>query len=403
MSRSLEQLTREAREDMGRREVEGVDWDRLEARLLARVEQERRAERARFDAPLSRGWTAAALLASAAAIAGVLWGKGHDAQDDAQYDEGAPVASRAAVEPTAGRVVPVEGEGAPTIQGASASAGAVLHLGDVIEARGTPVTVERPGKLTFRMEAGSRAVVTHVDGALVLALDRGAVEAQVVPVPNGEAFAVDVGASRVAVHGTHLRVARVGEHVTVDLSEGVISVGEAPRAGDVLGALVTAPAHAEFAAGQAPGTMSVTHDPAAVRPPLSIVARAAEAAAAGGPVEVAPAREASPAHPAAAARSESHASQGSGAPVASSPAGIDPGATIATAVKACMAEHPYPENVTVLVSTVLHLDLGDDGAVRAARFDPPVAPDVNGCASPAIYRARFAHGGSVSVPIDFRN
>ena len=45
----------------------------------------------------------------------------------------------------------------------------------------------------------------------------------------------------------------------------------------------------------------------------------------------------------------------------------------------------------------LHLDLDADGNVRAARFDPPVAPDVNACAAPAIYRTRFTHGGSADV------
>ncbi len=396
MSRSLEQLVREAREDLGRREVDRIEWDAVEDKLFTRIEQEKRAERARFDAPLSRGWTAAALLAAAAAVTAVLWGKGRD-------DWAAPVAPTAAAGATAGRVVPVEGEGALTVEGATAPPGAVLHLGDVIEARGAPVTVERPGKLTFRIESGSRAVISHVDGALVLALERGAVEAQVVPVPNGEAFAVDVGGSRVAVHGTHLRVARSGEQVVVDLNEGVISVGDAPRVGDVLGVLVTAPAHAEFAAGHAPGAMSVTHDPAAVRPPVALATPAPEGPAAAAPVEAAPAHaEASPAHPAAAVRAEPHAAQGPGSP-AVAPAPSDPSATIAAAVKACMAEQPHAENVTVVVSTVLHLDLGDDGAVRSARFDPPVAPDVNGCASPAIYRARFPHGGPVSVPIDFQN
>jgi hypothetical protein len=395
VSRSFDQLVREAREDLGRSEVDGVDWDALDAKLLARIEQEKRAERGRFDAPLSRGWTAAALLAAAAAFTAVLWGKGRD--------DWAPAAPTAAAEATAGRVASVEGEGALTVHGASAPPGAVLHLGDVIEAQGAPVTVERPGKLSFRIETGSRAVITHVDGALVLALDRGAVEAQVVPVPSGEAFAVDVGGSRVAVHGTHLRVARVGEHVVVDLNEGVISVGDAPRMGDVLGLLVTAPAHAEFAAGHAPGEMSVTHDPSAVRPPVELTTPAAEMPASAAPAEAAPAHaEASPAHPAPAARLEARAAQAPGAPPAA-PAPADPGETITAAVKACMAGQPHAANVTVVVSTVLHLDLGDDGAVRSARFDPPVAPDVNGCASPAIYRAHFPHGGPVSIPIDFEN
>ena len=66
------------------------------------------------------------------------------------------------------------------------------------------------------------------------ALDDGAFEAQVTPVPSGEAFAVDVATPtsivRIAVHGTHLRVARAGTRVTVDLTEGVVSIGSVSEA-----------------------------------------------------------------------------------------------------------------------------------------------------------------------------
>ena len=43
----------------------------------------------------------------------------------------------------------------------------------------------------------------------------------------------------------------------------------------------------------------------------------------------------------------------------------------------------------------------DEPSPGAARFDPPVAPDVNTCAAPAIYRQRFGHGGAVAIPVDF--
>jgi hypothetical protein len=66
-----------------------------------------------------------------------------------------------------------------------------------------------------------------------------------------------------------------------------------------------------------------------------------------------------------------------------------------------MSERPNAENVTISVSTTLHLVLSEDGSVQSARFDPPVAPDVNACASPEIYKARFTHGGAASIAIDF--
>ena len=108
-------------------------------------------------------------------------------------------------------------------------------------------------------------------GSIVLALRVGAVEAQVTPVAMGEAFAVDVDGVRVAVHGTHLRVARAergGSWVVVDLSEGVISVGAPPKAGSTMGVLVTAPAHVEFSTTDVDRTLRVEHDPARVRAPV---------------------------------------------------------------------------------------------------------------------------------------
>ena len=66
-----------------------------------------------------------------------------------------------------------------------------------------------------------------------------------------------------------------------------------------------------------------------------------------------------------------------------------------------MAEQPRTDNVTVVVSTTLRLDLADDGTVRLARFEPPVAPDVNACSAQAIYRERFGHSGTVTIPVDF--
>ncbi len=68
-----------------------------------------------------------------------------------------------------------------------------------------------------------------------------------------------------------------------------------------------------------------------------------------------------------------------------------------------MAERPRADNVTIVVNTTLHLDLAEDGTVQFARFDPPVAPDVNACSAQAIYRVRFGRSGTITIPIDFSN
>lgn len=409
MSDRLRKIVQESRLELGTREARQVDWNAIDQELFARIEQERRFERSRTvsvrRAPV---WGLGAAALAAAACFALAAGKTHYTSSldgtGVQFAGASPGAPS-----VAGNVVGILGSGELLIDGRPAPVGAELHLGNVLETRGTSVTVDRPGKLTMVFEAGTRATVTHTQGALILALDTGAVEAQVVPVASGEAFAVDVDGSRVAVHGTHLRVERAAEHVVVDLNEGVVVVGSAPRQGSTVGTLVTAPAHADFDATTLASTFVVTHEPAAVRAPVGIASAAPSTLATSVVLTLLPS---APAHT-AEARVAAPAAQPVARPAARPPSqdqvaapapGPDPNAaaTVASAVRACMAARPSAENVTVVVNTTLHVDLDDAGNVRAARFDPPVAPGVNACAAVAIYRTRWAHAGSADVPVDFK-
>jgi hypothetical protein len=409
MTSPLERLIREAREDLGRKGAPRVDWEEVDRKLFARIERdEERAARALRPAA-KFAWAGGALALSAAAVAALVVGRTSDRR---------PLeASPAVAEEAAGNVVSVEGDGDLLVDGKPAAVGATLRVGDVVDVRGAArATVERPGKVTFALEHGARATVERVQGTLVLALERGGVEAQVVPVPRGEAFAVDVGHSRVAVHGTHLRVERQHEttasgaspksdRVVVDLSEGVVSVGEAPRLGSTSGTLVTAPAHAEFSADDAQGTLDVTHDPARVRAAVALGASTVQArTVTATPAAATPHGDTEPRAAsglAATAHVEGRPTSGN---VSAPATAADPNAeaTLASTVRACFAARPSAANVTVSVSTTLRLALRDDGSVRSARFDPPVAPDVNACAAQSIYRTRFAHGGSAAVSIDIK-
>jgi hypothetical protein len=395
MSKAFDKLIDEARTELGTREADGIDWSKVDAGLFARIDRERRAERARFSVGPGRATASVAVaMAAAAAVVAVVAGRGHELR---QVADGIAASAE-----SAGSVLAVDGAGQALVDGLAVTPGAPLRLGDVIEARGAQVTIERPGKLTLILEPGSRAVVTHVQGGLIVALVRGAIDAQVVPVSSGEAFAVDVDGSRVAVHGTKLRVARADDRVTVDLSEGVVALGKAPRLGSVLGALVTAPAHAEFASATVLETLTVTHELSAVREPVT---RASPEPV--GPQAAAPRREWNAPRPAAAAAAPVHAENRPPPSPAMTPQPAlvepNPEGAITAAVRACMAERPRVSDITVVVNTTLHLELGDDGSVRAARFDPPVAPDVNGCAAQSIYKTHFAHGGAVAIGIDFSN
>jgi ferric-dicitrate binding protein FerR (iron transport regulator) len=410
MSDALEKIVAEARHEL--REP-SVDWSAVERGLFARVEADRRATRARATRERGHLWLAGAASLAAAVVVLVLVAR--PSRQAAQADDGVAAAT----------LVAVRGAGVILVNGRPATVGAAIHGGDVVEGQGAQATFVRSGRVTVVLEAGSRAVVARVEDPLVLTLDRGAVDAQVVPVPSGEAFAVDVDGSRVAVHGTRLRVEREACHVTVDLSEGVVSVGRAPRVGSVLGTLVTAPAHAEFAAADIRGTMTVSHEPAAVRelaPAFEASASSVATTAIANPpaparspgvaAEVRPALNAAPrtvsTPPAESAVEPPAPPAGTGSTAASPatpPPGPDPDAenTVARAVRICISEHPRPVDMTVVVSTTLHLWVGDDGNVRSARFEPPVAPDVNACAAEGIYRTRFTKSGSVNIRVDFSN
>jgi ferric-dicitrate binding protein FerR (iron transport regulator) len=389
----------EARSELGTKQAASVDWTTVDRALFERIATENRVERARWAPRGLRAWQNVSLAIAAGVVAFAVTTR------ENRSVRGLDTGARGGDE-VAGTIQSIDGAGQVRVGGVVAARGVVLRVGDVIEARGAQATIERVGKVTLRLEEGSRATVTRAQGTLVLALAGGAVEAQVVPVATGEAFAVDVGGARIAVHGTHLRVARDGTHVAVDLTEGVVSVGQAPRVGSVLGTLVTAPGHAEFVTTNASETLTVSHDPSEVRAPVALGPGSAVRTSLVTPVFSAATPKT---EPTASARTPSPGS-GSTHPesrgiAVETPIGVaaeaNPEATISNAVRACMAERPRAENVTILVRTTLHLDLGDDGSVRAARFDPPVAPDVNGCAANAIYKVHFAHGGTQAISIDF--
>jgi hypothetical protein len=309
-------------------------------------------------------------------------------------------------------------------------AGTELRPGDVLETQGAVAFFAKNGpdkglKVAWELEDRSRATVVKDGAALILALERGAVEAQVTPVPGGEAFAVDVapprsaqarsteeaaptGATRIAVHGTHLRVSVSGPLATVDLNEGVVSIGPAPRAGATTGTLVTAPAHVEIDTRDPEHTLRVDHGPSTVRPPVDLAAsmlepptRAPLAAAPPIPLGPEPLERRAPASPAAAP-----APQLPPPPKADAPAHLpapDPNAeqTILAAIKACDAGRPKSaDNVRVMISSKLELRVGAEGMVELARFDPPLTPELQTCAATTIYKTRFSSPGAVTIALE---
>ncbi|HEY2509707.1 MAG TPA: FecR domain-containing protein [Polyangiaceae bacterium] len=408
---ALDELIREAKDQKG----PSVDWGKVEAGLFVRVEREARAQEALGRHAGAGKWVGiAAVLAVAAAIP-LFLAHGPDASFEA---------SRVAKAPSAGTFSWKDDHAAARVmrdrEGHELAIGEAIARGDAIVVHGGRAVFTRPDPrgVIWGAEDGAEVAVRTTGETLILTLTKGAVEAQVTPVPNGEAFAIDVEGARVAVHGTHLRVEKQAGRAIVDLREGVVSIGEPPKSGATYGDLVTAPAHVEFDPADPHGTLKVSHEIYRVRAPQPLEAPRALTPVAVGSQAVAalqvPSAPPAPPPPAPPAlHAPSAPATGASAPQASvaqpvpppaTPASVDPDPEkkIASAVRACARKHlEKSDGVVVTVSSRLDLRVGDKGTVEAARFDPPLAPEVQECAAGAIYGVRFSAPGAVSVPIDF--
>ncbi len=406
--KALERLVREARADLrpeGR--GEGDDWSKVDEKLFARIAQEPSAAARLDDERRSRSWWIVGAFAAAAAAAVFLRPVSHGASFDATSS--APVAATHVVSSLVSRT----GAGEVRVAGATTKDGSPLGAGDTVETEGARaffVSAWGSGRtVAWSLEEQSSIDMRRVprgqgtDGPLVLGLERGAIEAQVTPVPRGEAFAVDVGSMRVAVHGTHLRVAREGAHVSVDLTEGVVSIGEPPRTGSTYGTLVTAPAHVTFDLDDPSHEVHVDKSASAVRPAIQLTASPSGPSAARAVPAAAPPAAPERVTPPPPARAEHEGPGAVAAPPRSDTASVhaDPhaDATVQQAVASCTAPLLRGADVHVTVTSTLSLRVGPDGLVTFARFDPPLAPEAQTCAASVIYRTRFSTPGSLAIPI----
>lgn len=404
-----------------------IDWSRVEARVMAAIEQEKAeassGEPKRDRAPVFRRQTvvrSAALFLAAAAAVFVFVRKdrspAHEGSIPATVVERVPASSLRST----------EGEGEVRIGSLVATPGSVLHGGDSIEVGAARAVFERAQKVTWLLEQDldapdglegppARAHVVSAREPLVLRLEHGVIEAQVTPVPFGEAFAVDVaterGVVRVAVHGTHLRVARAGNRVVVDLTEGVVSIGLAPHTGITRGTEIAAPAHVELDPTDL-GTLRIDRDPAAVRAPVPLGSDAGKAPATHAVADRPPAPRHASTPPASrttagtavAAAPRPERSEPNNAPrakVETRKRGLSPRETIALAVRECAAAHTRSTEVRVTVTSNLRLHVSPTGTVETAQFSPPLQPEIQSCAAEVIYRTKLDETGTVTVPIEY--
>ncbi len=418
-SGALDRLIDEAkRESLPK--VSNEAWAAMESRLLAQLSAERssltanaagaRAPRFTRRRALTVGLGGGMLVAAAAAL--VLFSR------VAPRVPRAEIVTRPAATERVGALRAVVGSGDIRIRGVKAGGGYELHVGDPLDVSGARAVFERPEKVYWLLEgvaADSRAATAHArvtsaDSSLVVALDDGAVEAKVTPVPFGEAFAVDIAADqttvRVAVHGTHLRVARSGTRITVDLTEGVVSIGIPPATGLTHGTDVIAPAHVEFDAGDLPGTLRVDYAPASVRAAIPL-------GPFEGPTEKTPTTLQDPMSGVLLPRPPLPSGRVADRAQPPTPGGfafVDAGRravssrqALAQAVRECASRSPPNGNVRASVSSSLTLTLNSAGEVEATKFDPPLQPDIQTCAGTAILGMRFdvPMSQAITVPIAF--
>lgn len=219
-----------------------LDWERLEARLFdadGNVHEHSGVQRLSPPAPIalptpktSRYAAVSAGLALAAAFALAILSPTRAVDTTASK----PSAPQVAV----ARAPMLGDDGQPVAVGQRivASSGAWLRSN---------------GRVTIHLEPGTVATVLDLGERVHLSLESGAVSADVVPVAGGEPFAVDVAGRRVAVHGTRLRVALLGQSVQVAVAEGSAVVGLPHGGGRTEGTLVHFGNVGRFDAPSAPG------------------------------------------------------------------------------------------------------------------------------------------------------
>lgn len=351
-ARALRQVTRE----LQNHPAPELDWDRVEQALLERAAQA-------GPAPAPRHWRTLAAVAAAAAVAVAGLGVLHHVRSNAP----APVA----------RTSHVFG---PQVSGTID--GNRLAVGDRVVASNQAVRVENAGRVTWTLAPHSSAELAVSGRYLTIRLDSGSISAQVVPSKRLENFAVEVGQTRIAVHGTRFTVRKLGASARVVLKRGVVAVGPSSERGHTHGWLMTAPATGTFSldgarTGHVDEGSSTATEPVPAAQPTSASAPAAPAVAREPAHAPAPASAAKPAVPLLATPPQAELDQGAD--------------RVVDTVRSCFAQHTeVGGGVRTMASPTLSIQVAPSGKITTLRFDPPLAPSVQRCSASAMSSVHFS-------------
>lgn len=347
-ARALHLLTTEMRG----RPAPRVDYDRMEAELFAKLEQDKDSLEAQHLAQLVAGaderlaarptWLGRALTwsAVAAAAAGAIYFVARETPKP-----GVATAPDATVQPTA----PARTDDARP---------ASRH----VETARTSASFEKAHLARWTFEPGSQADVVEEAERVVVTLASGAIRVDVDPQPTKERFVVSAGGTRVAVHGTRFRVAHASAKVDVDVERGVVAVGAVgadPRW------MVRAPSGGTFRDDGEGGSLRALVAFTDPQPQVTPV----------------PSSDRAPGKP---------------SPSGAAPSPMVDGPTLvarATSItQDCFQRGSHlPANVNLTVTTALSLRASDTGTVTLA-FDPPLAPAVESCVRDTLAPIRVTAG-----------
>jgi hypothetical protein len=378
-----------------------LDWDRIESSLLAQVVGDAETSphldgsatpRRIVAFHVTSPWTVA--FASAAAVALIA---------------GSSFTSRRASSADTHRAA---SSGAEGVQGITL--GDTLKPGDSAISRDRSLAYQKAGLVTFTLapESSIEIVADEKGGAapgpLTIALGRGSVHAEVTPQAEGEAFAVEVGQTRVAVHGTSFTVSREADRVTVEVTHGSVAVGPTGHPGATQGWLLVGPEHATFSLdgareaewlGTPParGEVTTSRAPSRTAPPSS-EGKPARTASAGAPSSSGHAGHVLVDH------AESNRPSDESATV-EAPQVVDPrsleqrdkatAAAILKELETCYQRQVSSFGVSFSIRSSLRLSILPSGTIREGVFDPPLSPTLMTCARQAITSVRFPKGESV--------
>ncbi|HVK67639.1 MAG TPA: FecR domain-containing protein [Polyangium sp.] len=375
-----------------------LPWDAIEQKLHARIDQDEQARASRALPRIGRG--ARIGLALCAAAAAVIAVASFGARSKNEAPAGFAVRWRAP-------------ETIAFLPGSEFERDlALLRIGDGVEAGEAPLTLVQRGIVRVTLAPGARATVvaaaTEAGDALVLSLERGSLRADVTPRKTSaglvETFAVDVGRTRVAAHGTAFTVVRGSDDVLVDLEHGAVAVGPAGRPGTTTGRLLVGRARASFSldggeiarmlpvddappAPPAPVETTPPPKPAIAPPPPSVAER---------PLPHVPDRPGAPPAPPAPVEAPSVVPE---APPA--PAPVLTRASVHAGLSGCFETHYRggDPSVRLSVAATVNVSLDAEGAVSSVRFDPPLEPRFMQCVFASLRPGKFVGtSGPVSVP-----